>query len=77
MAIGKYNGMKRAGDWVGQSVELARDISNSYCALPQGYRGKVTQQNANGLTFEGEACDCCKVAPRITRLSYFDVRIAA
>lgn len=76
MAIGKYNGMKRAKDWVGQPVTLARDVSNAYCALPRGYRGKITQQHSYGLTFEGEACGCCKVRPVVTRLNYFDVQLA-
>lgn len=74
---GKYNGMKRAADWKGKRVELVREIGNGYCQLPAGYVGTITQQGSTGLTFEGEPCGCCKVKPRVTRLSYFSVRLVA
>ncbi|MFN8995629.1 MAG: hypothetical protein ACK5X3_18450 [Pseudomonadota bacterium] len=73
----KYNGMKRAGDWVGQRVELVREIGNGYCLLPAGYVGTIVSQSAAGLAFEGEPCGCCKVKPRVTRLGYFSVRLVA
>lgn len=77
MAQDKYNGMKRAGDWVGKSVELVREIGNGNSLLPAGYVGKVISQSSNGLAFEGEPCGCCKVKPRLTRLGYFSVRLVA
>lgn len=77
MAQDKYNGMKRAGDWKGQRVELTRDIGNGYCSVPAGYVGTITQQGSTGLTFEGDPCGCCKVKPRLTRLGYFSVRLVA
>lgn len=77
MANDKYNGMKRAGDWKGQRVELVREIGNGFCSLPAGYVGTITQQGSTGLTFEGDPCGCCKVKPRVTRLGYHSVRLVA
>ena len=76
MKITKYNGMKFARDWVGQRVELVRPIENGNCRLPQGYVGQITGQTSRGLDFRGDPCKCCNVQPRVTRLSYFDVRLA-
>lgn len=42
----KFNGMKRARDWVGQRVVLTRAIGNGYCELPEGYVGTITSQSA-------------------------------
>ena len=72
----RYNGMKRARDWVGQRVALTRAVGNGYCQLPEGYVGTITSQSAAGLCFEGDPCACCKVKPRLTRLGYFSVRLA-
>lgn len=72
---GKYNGMKYARDWVGQRVTLAREIGTGAAKHPAGLRGKIVSQNARGLDFEGEPCQCCGVQPRITRLGYYDVTL--
>lgn len=76
MMYSKYNGMKRARDWVGKRVSLSRAIGNGYCQAPAGYTGMITNLSSAGLTFEGDPCPCCTVRPRFTRLGYFSVRLA-
>lgn len=71
----KYNGMRRACDWIGQRVELVHPVGNGYCRLPAGYVGLITGLNSKGLQFEGEPCECCKVRPRVTGLGYYTVRL--
>lgn len=73
---GKYNGMKRARDWVGKDVMLAREIETGAARHPAGLRGRIVSQSARGLDFEREPCACCGVRCRITRLGYFDVELA-
>lgn len=72
----RYNGMRRARDWVGKRVEITRELSNGFCKLPAGYRGVIKDQNNQGLTFEGEPCNCCSVQPRMSRVRYHDVRLS-
>lgn len=74
--MSKYNGMKYARDWVGRDVILAREVGTGAARYPVGLRGKVVSQSASGLNFEAQACECCGVRPRITRLGYYDVTLA-
>lgn len=74
-AIGKFNGMKRAADWVGQRVVLAKPIGNGAADHPRLLRGQVTSQEPRGLTFRGDKCGCCGVQAQISRLAYTDVRL--
>lgn len=71
----KFNGMKRAGDWVGKRVVLTRDVGNGYCVTPAGYAGRITHQYPGGLEFEGDKCECCGVQPRIRLTGYHKVRV--
>lgn len=73
---GKYNGMKRAGDWEGKRVRLVRELRNGWVTLPAGYIGTITVQSRGSLSFVGQPCSCCGVKPHMSKIGYFDVELA-
>jgi len=72
---GKYNGMKRAGDWRGKQVKTVRKLSNGWCQIPAGTSGHITSSGRNGLHFHSDPCPCCGIVSKISALDYCDVKL--
>ncbi|MBP6056815.1 MAG: hypothetical protein KA524_00050 [Nitrosomonas sp.] len=75
MAKDKFNGMKRAADWVGRKVITIREAENGFFIIPKGTKGVITSQSNTGLVFVGDKCCCCGVQTRISRLPYHAVQL--
>lgn len=61
-------------DLEGLTVRTLRPVSNAHFTLPTGAIGTIV--DATGwyrMTFRGEACACCGVQPRITKMSKYDL----
>lgn len=68
----KYNGMRRARDWLGKRIRLMRDISTGAAVYPKGMAGTVMDTGPS-MYVKGEPCPCCGVSMYIRKLSYFDI----
>jgi len=75
MAKDRFNGMKRAADWVGRKVITIREAKNGFFIIPEGTKGVITSQSNTGLVFVGDQCSCCGVQTRISRLPYHAVQL--
>ena len=71
----KYNGMRRAGDWVGKTARINREASNGWGTIPSGTIGEIVSQSNTGLTFESLKCRCCGARMTISRLPYDAVEL--
>lgn len=72
---GKYNGMKRAGDWVDKSIRATRQIRNGggQGVMP-GMKGKVTSSHRGpNVTFD--VCGHCGTVMHVRRLHYSDIEL--
>lgn len=67
-------GMRKVTDWVGCTVELAREVRNGWAVATVGTRARVTYARG-GLTLETDACKCCGLALRVTRVPPHCVRL--
>jgi hypothetical protein len=76
MSKDKYNGMRRARDWEGKKIVTLRDLTNGLGLYPAGSKGVVECVSRGSLSLQLDACECCHAKPYITRVSYFDVRLA-
>ncbi len=72
----RYNGMKKAGDWIGKKVVTTQALRNGLAELPAGTSGTVRGCARGALNLDLHACECCKIKLHITRVSYFDVSLA-
>lgn len=65
---------KQLYKWDKARVKLAIPARNMLAALPAGTAGQVTKQG-RGLEFTSDACECCGVQVRISRMSpdYFEL----
>lgn len=65
---------KQIYKWDKARVKLARPASNMMASLPTGTTGTV-RKVGRGLEFTSDACQCCGVQVRITRmgLDYFEL----
>ncbi|GAB0154702.1 hypothetical protein [Marinobacterium sp. BA1] len=74
---GKYNGMKRAADWVGHQVKATRQIeTNGGNAVSSGMQGEVTGA-FSGLNVTFDVCNCCGTKTHVTKLDYEAVELCA
>jgi hypothetical protein len=72
---GKYNGMKRAADWVGLRVQATRDIENNRGdAVMTGMQGKVTSA-FKGLSVTFDVCKHCGTKTHVVKLEYTAVEL--
>ena len=72
---GKYNGMKKAGDWVDKSIRAARQIrNNGGQGVMPGMTGTVTSAH-RGLNVTFDVCSHCRTVMHVSRLSYSDVEL--
>ncbi len=53
--------------WVGATVVTRQELSNSLAVLPAGSRGVVNAAK-RGLSVVFDACPCCGVQVRLTRV---------
>lgn len=72
---GKYNGMKRAGDWEDKSIRATHQIQNigGQGVMP-GMTGKVTSAH-RGLNVTFDVCEHCGTVMHVSRLNYSDIEL--
>lgn len=66
----KYNGMKRAGDWIGKKVISTRRVSNGWGAVPSGTPGTITGVTRGSLNVTFQCCDKCGFELHVSRVEY-------
>lgn len=71
----KYNGMKRARDWIGQPIRITRTMRNGAGEYPVGTRGIVQDLWRGGLSLALFGCDSCQSKDFITRVDYGSVEL--
>ncbi|EMM2166461.1 TPA: hypothetical protein MNP25_003591 [Klebsiella pneumoniae] len=67
---------KQLYKWHGAKLKLARPASNMLASLPTGTAGHV-KKIGRGLEFTSDACECCGVQVRITRMGVKDFDLIA
>ncbi len=72
--MNKYNGMKRAGYWLGKKVRLVRDVGNGIGRWPKGTVATVTDVGVS-MRLISDPCPHCGAKLYITKLSYFDFEL--
>ncbi|MCJ8541418.1 hypothetical protein MWG95_11880 [Klebsiella variicola] len=60
--------------WDRARVKLARPAGNMMASLPAGTEGEV-RKRGRGLEFTSDACECCGVQVRISRMSRDDFEL--
>lgn len=70
----RYNGMRRAGDWLGKRVRLKRTVTTRAQNAPAGFEGVVVAVH-NGLDIEGPRCPNCGVSFFVRKVGYFLVEL--
>lgn len=65
---------KQLYKWDKARVKLTKPARNMLASLPVGTEGQVTKQG-RGLEFTSDACKCCGVQVRISRMDrdYFEI----
>lgn len=71
----KYNGMKRARDWVGQPIRTTRTMRNGVGEYPAGTKGIVEELSRGGLSLALYRCSNCQGKEFISRVDYHSVEI--
>ena len=77
MAKDRYNGMKRAGDWVGKEIVTVREMGNGLGVFPPGTKGVVESVSCGALNLRLIGCERCNIQARITRVDYFAGKLAS
>ena len=73
---GKYNGMKKAGDWEGKTVRATRQVrNNGGNGVMPGTIGKVESVYA-GLRVTFNKCKHCGSVLHVSNLDYHSVELA-
>ncbi len=62
-----HSPFKRKGDWVGATVEVTREIKNTWHRVPMGTKCTV-RRNYGGLELETEPCPHCGVSIFIAKV---------
>lgn len=65
---------KQLYKWHNARVKLARPARNMLAVLPAGITGQVTKKG-RGLEFTSDACECCGVQVRISRMGRDDFEL--
>lgn len=71
----KYNGMKRARDWVGKRIRSVESMQNGYVDIPVDSKGIVLAQSPTGLRIKFDKCECCGVSAFISKVTYFSIKL--
>lgn len=65
----------RVSAWIGKRVRLLCDVNTGQAIYPAGALA-VVKDLCRGLTLVGDACSCCKVRIRMTRVPASYVELA-
>ena len=65
---GKYNGMKRSGDWVGKKIVSARKIQNNGGTGVMAMTLGVVNSAHNGINATFVMCPHCGTVLHVTKL---------
>ena len=60
-------------DYVGRLVRTTRELSNGFVTIPTGKKGKVESHSPRGSTLIFDACGCCSMQARISRIQATDI----
>lgn len=68
-------GSRRVGDWLDMRVRTKTELRNGYAVVPAGSTGTIDGITP-GLSILFDACPCCGVKVRMSRLSSNDVELS-
>lgn len=74
--MSRYNGKKRAADWMGRRIVSTEAIRNGWATVPAGTLGRVHDRSPpfGGLDIDFDPCTCCGVKVAVRQVGYHKVR---
>lgn len=72
--MNKYNGKKRAKDWLGCRFRTKREFKNGWATMPAGSTGVVSSAGSpKGLHIKFDSCGHCGIQVQMSYVSYHDI----